>query len=207
MELIKALRYSLRVIFHPFDGFWRLKHEKSGNLMSSMVLLALMLLTHIIRSYSTGYLYTNSSPEDLRLLQLTATVLLPFVLWCVANWCLTTLMSGEGSMRDIIIATAYALTPMILLNIPLTALSLFLTLDEQAYFTFINSLSMVWSGLLLFFGMMVTHQYEFGKTMFTTVLTLLAMAIIVFLAVLMVNLLQQVIQFGYSLYKEIAYRL
>ena len=34
-EIVKGLRYSTYVIFHPFKGFWDLKHEKKGNLESA----------------------------------------------------------------------------------------------------------------------------------------------------------------------------
>ena len=61
--------------------------------------------------------------------------------------------------------------------------------------------------LLLFAGMMTSHQYSVGKSIITTVLTIVGMAMIVFIVLLMIYLVQQMYGFGDSLYSEIAFRL
>ena len=58
-------------------------------------------------------------------------VLLPFFLFAVANWCLTTLFDGEGSLKDIIIAISYSLVPLILMVVPATIISNFVTKQES----------------------------------------------------------------------------
>lgn len=45
-------------------------------------------------------------------------VALPVALWVLANWCLTTLFDGEGTLKDVYIATCYALTPLPLFGHP-----------------------------------------------------------------------------------------
>ena len=51
-----------------------------------------------------------------------ASVVVPLLLWVMANWCLTTLFDGEGSFKDIFIATSYsftdsdACTPLVILS-------------------------------------------------------------------------------------------
>ncbi|MGO4843943.1 hypothetical protein AB4144_67850, partial [Rhizobiaceae sp. 2RAB30] len=44
--------------------------------------------------------------------------MLPFILFCVANWSLTTLMDGEGKFLEIITAVGYSLLPFIILYLP-----------------------------------------------------------------------------------------
>ena len=62
-------------------------------------------------------------------------ILIPFMLWVIVNWSLTTLMEGKGTFKDIYIASAYAFTPVIILNIPATIISNFLIAEEGVIIT------------------------------------------------------------------------
>ena len=207
MELLNGLRYSFHLIFHPFDGFWDLKHEKRGNMKSAMVIVALVILTYIMQRQLTGFLFNYNDLKSLNIFTEIISVVLPFFLWCVANWCLTTLMDGEGSFRDIVITTAYALVPIIIINIPLILVSHALTLEEGAFYYFFNSFSWTWSVILIILGTMVVHQYSLAKTLFTCVLIVVGMGLIVFIGLLFFSLLQQMFGFVYIIYREIAFRL
>jgi hypothetical protein len=129
-----------------------------------------------------------------------------FLLWCVSNWCITTLVDGEGSLQDIIITTAYALTPLILINIPLILLSNVMVLDEAAFYTLFDTISMVWFGFLLLIGILTVHQFSMGKTIVTIGIALLGMVVIVFIVVLLFALIQQFINFGILFFRELGVR-
>jgi len=78
-------------------------------------------------------------------------VALPFLLWCVVNWGFTTLMDGKGTIKDIYIASAYALAPIIMINIPATIASNFMTADEGTFYYLLVAVSTIWAVGLLFF--------------------------------------------------------
>jgi hypothetical protein len=78
--------------------------------------------------------------------------------------------------------------------------------DEQVFFSTVYYAGIIWTGLLLFNAIKAVHQYTFTKTVIAIVLTLCAMLIILFLAVLFLSLFQKVYVFFYSLYTEILYR-
>lgn len=207
MSALKPLRYAFHVISHPFDGFWDLKHEKRGSMPAALTLLALAVATYMLGRQFTAFLFNPFHKSELSVVADLMTVLLLFALWCVSNWCLTSLMDGEGSFYDIVVATAYALTPYILINLPLIAVSYGFSLSESAFFTFFQALAFLWSGGLLVLGTMVTHQYSMLKTLGTTVLILAGMAIIVFLGLLFFSVIQQAISFITIIVKEINLRL
>ena len=56
-------------------------------------------------------------------------------------------------------------------------------------------------------AMRAVHQYSFAKTIASMIGTLIAMLLILFLAVLLLSLFQQVYVFIVQIYQEIAYRI
>lgn len=202
----KTLMYVFHVIFHPVDGFWDLKREKRGSLPAALTIVALTIFTLTFEKQKTGFLFNTNRLEEINVLVDIATVLLLYVLWCVAGWCLTSLMDGEGKFKDIAIATGYALFPIPLIRLPLILFSQVITADEGAFYTTFVTISYMWVVLLLFMGTMITHQYSFWKTFFTCLLTLIGMGIILFIGLLFFNVIQQMITFISTVYQEIRYR-
>ena len=149
---------------------------------------------------------SNPAKESANVLYLMATVLIPLFLWVVGNWCLTTLFDGEGNFKDIFVTSAYALVPMVVLCIPATLLSNVLSLDEVAIATLLKSISFVWMGFLIFFGIMTTHGYTMGKNLLITVCTIVAMVFIAFLIMLFSNLVTRMVSFVSEIITEISYR-
>lgn len=207
METWKALRYSFYLIFHPFDGFWDLKHERRGNLKAAIIIVFLLGVTYILRRQLTGFIFNNVKLLELNIFLEITSVAVPFLLWCIANWCLTTLMDGEGSFKDIVITSAYALTPLIIINLPLIPFSNIITVEEGAFYHFFSSLAVVWSTILMIIGTSVVHQYSIRKTVLTCIFIVVGMGIIIFIALLFFNLIHQMYWFFYSIYKEISLRL
>ncbi|MGN1346052.1 MAG: YIP1 family protein [Eubacteriales bacterium] len=206
-SLKEELLYAFHVIFHPFDGFWDLKHEKRGSVRSAFVILLITVIVYFYNSIGKGYIFNPRPSTSMNIMGAISAVLAPLLLWVIANWCLTTLFEGEGSMGDIFTACCYCLTPLPLLILPVTIASNFLTANEGGLITMLQSLAYIWMGLLLFFGMMVTHDYSVGKNILTCVATIVGMAFIMFLGVLFSSLMAKIVSFITNLVEEITYRL
>ncbi len=203
----QELCYGWRAVFHPINGFWEIKREKRGSMRAALVFLAGAVLAFIFKATGTAYLFNNVAIEQISLVQQACNVLIPVVLWVVASWCFTTLMSGEGSMKDIFIALCYGLIPLIVLLIPSTLLSHIFSLDEQPFLTFFQSVAYLWMGLLVVFGSMVIQDYTFSKNLLTVILSVLGMAAIMFLVLLLFSLTGKLWGFIETIFQEIAYRL
>ncbi|MBE6768201.1 MAG: hypothetical protein E7549_04735 [Ruminococcaceae bacterium] len=204
---VEELCYGWRAVFHPINGFWEIKREKRGSMRAAFVFLGLAVLAFIFQATGTAYLFNNVTIEEISLVQQACNVLIPVVLWVVASWCFTTLMSGEGSMKDIFIALCYGLIPLIVLLIPSTLISHIFSLDEQPFLTFFQSLAYLWMGLLVVFGSMVVQDYTFSKNLLTVILSVLGMAAIMFLVLLLFSLTGKLWGFIETIFQEIAYRL
>lgn len=204
---VEELCYGWRAIFHPINGFWEIKREKRGSMRAAVVFLIGAVIAFIFQATGTAYLFNNVPLEEISIVQQACNVLIPVVLWVLASWCFTTLMSGEGSMKDIFIALCYGLIPLILLLIPTTLLTHIFSLDEQPFLTFFQSVAYLWMGMLVVFGSMVIQDYTFSKNLLTVVLSVLGMAAIMFLVLLLFSLTGKMWGFIETIFEEIAYRL
>ncbi len=202
----EELLYTFHLIFHPFDGFWDLKHEKRGSVRAASTILGITIVAFFYQAIGTGYMHNPKGDYSTVFIQVIA-VVVPVTLWIVGNWCLTTLFDGEGSFKDIYIATCYSLAPLPLFVVLSTVLSNVLTVTEGAILTLLVSLGYVWVGLLLFFGMVVTHDYSTGKNVITTLGTIVAMAVIMFIILLFSSLVMKMATFLITLFTEIFNRI
>ena len=202
----QELLYVFHLIFHPFDGYWDLKHEKRGSVRAAVTLLALTIVAFYYQAIGQGYIM-NPTGTYSTIFGVALSVLVPLALWIVSNWCLTTLFDGEGSFKDIFIATCYALLPMVLIMIPTTIASNFVLANEVDILTLLNAIAFIWTGMLIFFGSQVTHDYSMGKNVLITLATILGMVVIMFIALLFSTLLGKLVGFVTNIITEIQYRI
>ena len=201
----QELMYGFYTIFHPFDGFWDLKHEKRGSLRAALVFVALTIIAFFYQAIGQGYVLNPTGAYSTIWAQALG-VLVPMLLFVIANWCLTTLFEGEGSFKDIFIAVSYCLMPVPMLVIPATFLSNFVTADEAGIVQLVTTLAFVWMGIMVFFATMVTHDYSMGKNLLTFIFTIVGMAVIMFVAVLFTTLVGKIVSLITNIVTELQYR-
>ncbi|MBR5312629.1 MAG: YIP1 family protein [Clostridia bacterium] len=206
-SLKEELLYAFHVIFHPFDGFWDLKHEKRGSVRSAFVILLITVVVYFYNSIGQGYIFNPRPSTAMNIMGAITAVVVPLLLWVVANWCLTTLFEGEGSMSDIFTACCYCLTPLPLLVLPVTIASNFLTANEGGLITMLSSFAYIWLGILLVLAMQVTHDYSVAKNLLTCISTIVGMAFLMFLGILFSSLMAKIVSFVTNIIEEISYRL
>lgn len=202
---IEELLYVFHLIFHPFDGFWDLKHEKRGSVRAALTFILLTVVAFFYQAVGQGYSFNPRGDYSTVFIQVAA-VMVPIALWCIGNWCLTTLFDGEGSFKDILIATGYSVAPLPLFVTISTVLTNVMTLQEGSMVNLLVSIGYVWVFFLLFFGTMVTHDYTMGKNFVTILGTIVAMAVIIFVIVLFSSLVAKMASFIIAIVTEIANR-
>lgn len=195
------------VIFHPFEGFENLRWKKGGTLKYTAVILIALFFALIAYDRWCGFQFRPLPDALFSVTPYLMKSLVYFGTWCVGNWAVCTLLDGEGTLRNITIYSSYALIPYILSTFVNVVLSHILIQEEAVFFHLVYYLGLLWSALLLFQAIKAVHQYSFPKTLAAIALTLAAMLIILFLAVLFLSLFQKVYVFFYSLYTEILYRI
>ncbi len=202
----QEILYAFHLIFHPFDGFWDLKHEKRGSLRGAIFYLVLATIAIGYQTIGRAYIF-NPRGNNTSFITIILSMLVPVLLWTVSNWCLTTLFEGEGSFKDIFVATCYSLVPLVLLIIPATLITNILSTTEMQIYNLLVTIAWVWVGLLVFFGMMITHDYTLGKNILTTIGTIVAACFVIFCVVLFSTLVMKMISFVSGIVTEITFNM
>lgn len=202
----EELLYAMHVIFHPFDGYWDLKHEKRGSVRAAITIDVAIILIFFYNSIGLGYIM-NPYGSYSTVFSVAISILVPLFLCVIANWCLTTLFDGEGSFKDIFVCVSYALVPLMFTMIIGTLLSNVVLANEVDMVNLLMNIGWIWTALLLFFGLMVTHDYTIGKNLLMVICTLLGMVIIMFVGVLFSTLVQKMISFVTNIIVEVNYRM
>ena len=202
-----TVAYAKHVIFHPFDGFWDLVHEKRGSLAAAHTFLAIALITYVLRLLYTSFQFIEAPIQYINVYEQIGSLLFPFLILCVSNWSLSTLFDGKGRFRDIYMAMCYALVPYFLIQLPMIPISYLISFDELAYYNVLGSISVIWPVFLVFVGLMQIHDYSLGKSVIFLFATIFGALVILFLILVFFSLLSDAYSFFLSLYREVSFRI
>ena len=203
----QSLRYALYVITHPFDGFWDLIHEKKGSIAAANTFLIMFLLIRVLKLIATNFQFISAPIQHINVFEEMGSLLLPFIVLCVANWAMTTLFEGKGRFKDIYMGMCYALVPYILIQLPMILVSNMLTYEEGSFYSVLLAFSVIWCVFLVFVGLMEIHDYGPGKTFIFLIVTVVGACVILFLMLVFFSLLSDALAFFVSFYREIVFRL
>lgn len=184
-----------RLFFHPVETMNDIKFEGRGSLALANLLAFLYFVGQMMAFSMTGYLFNAHDIRQFNLFLILAQTVVVLLLWAVCNWSSCTLLEGEGTFRQIWIATCYSLMPMVLGQLPLLLASRILSLSESMFLTAATAVLQGWSLLLLFLGMMVMHQFTVARTVGSVLITLVLLAAVAFLALLSFSIFQQLVAF------------
>lgn len=198
--------YLFYVLSHPVDGFYEIRHRAEGSVLISLICVVLFSLSYSLNRLYASFVVNDVDPRNVDSLSELQAIFLLVFLFAVANWSITCLMGGEGRFKDIITVIGYSLVPLILTYIPATIISQIVAAKEEGFYTLLITVGTAWTVMLLVVGIMTIHNYTFGKTFWTVVLTFVAILIILFVLLMLVSLINGVYGFGYSIYSELINR-
>lgn len=194
------------MVFHPFDGFEEFKRYKQGRLSVALIFIALFAFYRIMAYQYESVLINPHDPYMLNSIQMIVAVFLLIGLFTVGNWSVTTLMSGKGTYKEILMTTGYALFPLLVIGFPGLLVSNVLTLEEMGFYRLMLYIAYAGTGWFLFMGILNIHEYGLFKTLIAFGLTAVAMSVMMFLGLLFFDLIQQIISFVSAIYEELSLR-
>jgi len=191
----------------PFKASDDVRMYDRGTVRSAVVIMSLLLISRIVSMCMSGFLFSTHRIEDIKVLNEIVLVFALYSGFLLCNWAVSTLMDGEGRWRDVAIVTGYSFFPMMAGNLITTILSTVLTLREGTILGLISSVSVVFSVILLFIGIMTVHRLTAAKAAANIALTLIGMLIIFFLLFLVYGLFSQLVTFMGNIFTEFLFRI
>ncbi len=186
----KQLRYAL---FNPSDNAYEVTVGRTGTYLSATIFFILAFAMFVLLSVGSGFIFSERI-RNFNIPTYTLGFTLLLALFIASNFLIVAIRDGKGTLKDIYVTTAYALSPIIFL-FPLAAiLGNFSTLNEAFIIEFIVGLAVVWSVILLVSSFMEIHQYSLAQTITTILLALFAMAVAVIAISLIWLVIQQMLQ-------------
>lgn len=158
------------------------------------LLLALAVVAWMISLSLTSFHFRTQRPEQTRLIFESGKILIPWLSWCIASYGVSQIFFGRGSFREIVLASARALIPFMLLAIPLGLITNLLTLGEA---------SLIQWGWMIVWALMAwqffrqgeeLHSFAFGESVLVFVLNLFGMLVLWALAALVYTLSADIVR-------------
>ena len=185
------LKLLFETLIHPSKSFEIIKDKNKGSIKISIVILLIFYVVSVMKVILGGFIFTKYDPGTFNSLWVFVQSCGLVVLWTVSNWLVTTLLNGKGRIKEIFIVSAYSLVPYIISILVWIPLSNFVLEKEGVFLSILTAIGVLYSSLLLIIGMLRIHEYTMSKFLGTSILTLFGMAAIIFLAILIGILLQQ----------------
>lgn len=207
MTKLTPIQWVGYVVFHPVDGFEDMRWKKAGSLKIAFIIVFLLFFALIAHERLYGFQFGSVEDKTFSIVPYFMKSMVAFAVWVVGNWAVCTIFSGEGTMRNICIYSAYSLVPFIVQMFVNVMLSHVLVQDEAVFMQIIRAVGILWSVLLIFSAVRSVHGYSAAKTFFAIVLTLASALIMLILFVLLLSLIQQIYIFISTIVTEITYRL
>lgn len=199
----KVMKLMLR---NPFDAYYTIHHEEKVGVLTATVLYLWLIALQITDLYITSYLFNQTDIAYVNLGALVGRILLPLLLFVVCNFLVSTISGGEGKLKHVYCGTIYALSPYLLLMLPLQILSNALTENERFFYEFGHMAIIGWCAVLLYLMVQEVHVYSVSETIKNICITVITMLLFLLAAFTLYLLGQQLWQFIVSIYKEVALR-
>lgn len=196
-----------RVLVHPFQVMQDVKWDYGPATRGAAVLaLGLFVGARLVQLAGTNFHFTSGDPAAVNLAAEMTRLALPWLTWVAANYLVTAIFRGEGTIGRIFSASAFALVPVSLGMLLATALSHLLSLDEAAAYRAVEATAYAWSGLLFLLGAATVHDYGLRATIGTTLLSLAGIVVLWGVGVMVLGLVSTAAGFVVDVVREVASR-
>jgi len=202
----ERFNYMFGVLSNPIDSFYEIRYRDKGSVPLAFICVFVLSVLFTVNRVYAGFVVNDVNPRTIDGISEMSAFFIILGLFCVGNWSVTCLMEGEGRMRDIITVAGYAMLPTALALGPATIISNVVSIEEAAFYYIIIGFSIAWTAILLLVGVMTVHNYTLLKTFITLVLTFVTILILIFIGLLVMDLLNQIYGFFFSIYTELIFR-
>ncbi len=192
---IRELFYSFRVARHPLDSYYDIRVNKAGTVVGATILYGLLFASFMLYMVGKGFIYQYQDVQDMDISSLVIGFFAILGLFVICNYLVTSINDGQGSLKQVYLLLAYAMTPLIVALLSVTALSYVVTNNEAFFLTVALTIGVTWTLILIFLGLETVHDYSVKETIASILITFLFMLIVVIVVMVVTIMWDQVWSF------------
>ena len=192
---LNELRHAKRFCKHTQDAVYEIKYHGAAGIFTAGIMFVWFIILQILSVVVKGYLFNPATVYNTNGWNTVFITVGVFLLLVLCNYFVSTVTDGEGKLKYCFISFVYALTPYLIMALPLFVISNFLTYNESVVYYFLEIVMYAWSAVCVFRAVMELHDYSFWKTVKNILLTLFAFAMVLLFFIVLRMLFAQL--FGY----------
>lgn len=201
--VVGELGYAFRTARHPIDRYYDIRVGKNGSVIAATIMYVVFFVTYMIYQTQKGFIYQYTDIEDMDVGAVVVGFFAILILFIICNYLVTSINDGDGTFKQIYMIPAYGLVPAWISMISVIALSYVLTYNEAFILTVILVVGVGWTIANIFEGLSTVHDYSFGETVVSLIITFVFMLIAAIVVVIVIIMWNQLFDFLVTLGKEI----
>lgn len=205
-KIYNELLYGFTIIKKPVDGFYGIKREQRSSNLTATIYLLLFFLVYVLFIFKTSFLFNSRVTAEIDMVEQILFIFIPFGLWVIANYLVSSIRDGEGKLSDVYQASAYSLLPMIIALPILTVSSNILSLNEAFLY---HAILIVGISLTAFYFIMMVKEIHFyeGRETFSNIVISIFTAVMILAFILIIYFLgNEILGFFKDIIREVTSR-
>lgn len=203
LPVLKDFAYAAKTPMHPMNSYYEIRKNRQGSVLGATVIYVVFFVLFMAYQTSKGFVYQMQKVEDMDIGSIVIGFLLMLGLSIVCNYLVTSINDGDGTFRQIYMIPAYGLLPAMLSLLTVTVVSYGMTETEAFLLTIIMLIGVVWSAITIFVGLQTVHDYTFGETVKSVIITIVFMVILAIVAIILSIMWDSLYSFIKSFGKEL----
>lgn len=201
--VIGELGYSFKTARHPIDRYYDIRVGKNGSVIAATIMYVVFFITYMIYQTQKGFIYQYTDIEDMDIGAVVVGFFAILILFIICNYLVTSINDGDGTFKQVYMIPAYGLVPAWIAMIAVIGMSYILTYNEAFILTVILIVGIGWTVANIFEGLSTVHDYSFGNTVVSLIITVVFMLIAAIVVVIVIIMWDQLFDFLVTLGKEI----
>jgi tetratricopeptide (TPR) repeat protein len=177
VPLLYDVLYAFHIARHPVDGFYYMKIKRAGSFTGATILYALLFASFLYYQAGKGFIFQYQTLAEMDLVSLIFGFFALLFMFIFGNYLASSILDGDGRMKDIYMVIGYASIPLILSLTGVTLLTHVFTQNEQVFIVFFLTLGISWTVVNVLLGLTEVHSYFFRETLKSIFATFVLMCV------------------------------
>jgi len=200
---MKSIMFAFSIARHPLDGYYDMKRNIRGTVPGAAFHFFLFFFVFMLHQTSQGFLLQTVDIVDMDFFVIIGGFFAIFGMFILSNYLVTSINDGEGGIVDIFKLVSYGLFPLTITLLAVTVLSHVVTENEVFMLEFGMMFGGVYAAAILWLGLQEMHNYSFGQTLKSVIITVLFMLIGLVVLFNLNILASEVFAFFESIWREV----